>query len=223
GGGPSAPGGAGQQTRQDQHRQGGGATAPSGDHDGPWKLKADHGLTYEFPETEALRNWLTDRDGIADFELSADGGSTFHDLGDFPQVADLIGGGDDASSSQQLSSRGQGGDASGGVAGGGSSSQPAGGRGPSGPGASGSGSSSPSPRGGSPSQPASSGPGGGPHGAPADQSQSGDQHRTGTRHSTRAAARPSRPKRLSRSRMTGTSFPPAMRLRTKSCTAFCSS
>ena len=66
-----------------------GSDGPDPDHDGPWKLRGEHGLTYEFPETGALRNWLTDRDGLDDFELSADG-SSFHSLGEFPQIADLI-------------------------------------------------------------------------------------------------------------------------------------
>ncbi len=88
----------------------GAEDGPAPGHEGPWKLKAEHGLTYEFPETEALRDWLNDRDSIEDFELSADDGSSFYELGEFPQVSDLVGGGSDASASgsQQMAARGRG-------------------------------------------------------------------------------------------------------------------
>ena len=118
------------------------AGGPDDDHAGPWKLRGEHGLTYEFPETDALRNWLKDRDGLDDFELSADGGSSFHGLEEFPQVADLIGG-EDTAGSQQISSPGQGGGRAaggpsggggpgGGPSGGGLGGGPAGGGGPGG-------------------------------------------------------------------------------------------
>lgn len=68
-----------------------GAGGAPEDHDGPWKLQGEHGLTYEFPDTTALRDWLADREELDELELSPDG-STFYPLSEFPQVADLAGG-----------------------------------------------------------------------------------------------------------------------------------
>ncbi len=59
---------------------------PDGAHQGPWKLKTDFGLTYEFPDVKSLRNWLSSRDEIDGFKLSADG-INFFAVTDFPQFS----------------------------------------------------------------------------------------------------------------------------------------
>lgn len=59
---------------------------PDGAHQGPWKLKTDFGLTYEFPDVKSLRNWLSSRDEIDGFKLSADG-FNFFAVTDFPQFS----------------------------------------------------------------------------------------------------------------------------------------
>jgi len=70
---------------------GGAATGPPADHGGPWRLRAEHGLTYEFPDTAALRDWLSDRDEVRELELSADG-SDFRAIGEFAQFGGLVAG-----------------------------------------------------------------------------------------------------------------------------------
>ncbi len=54
------------------------------DYDGPWKLQTDVGLTYEFPDTEALEAWLEDRGDRDEYQVSPDG-STFYDFDELPQ------------------------------------------------------------------------------------------------------------------------------------------
>ncbi|MFB6262517.1 MAG: zinc-ribbon domain-containing protein [Bradymonadaceae bacterium] len=79
-----------------------GAAAPgdlSPDYDGPWKVKSN-GLTYEFPDTEALNDWRSDRPNSADYEVSADG-SNFHPISEFPQLSDQGPGGGPAPSPDQ--------------------------------------------------------------------------------------------------------------------------
>lgn len=68
------------------------ATTPKPDaaHQGPWKLKTDFGLTYEFPDVKSLRNWLSSRDEIDGFKLSADG-INFFAVKDFPQFERRVG------------------------------------------------------------------------------------------------------------------------------------
>lgn len=56
------------------------------DYDGPWKLQTESGLTYEFPETEALNNWLADRSDRENYRVSSDG-SHFYKLDELPQFA----------------------------------------------------------------------------------------------------------------------------------------
>lgn len=54
-------------------------------HDGPWKLKTNFGLTYEFTDTKSLLNWMSSRDELDGYTLSADG-QTFLPIQEFPQV-----------------------------------------------------------------------------------------------------------------------------------------
>lgn len=63
------------------------SAAPTADpnHVGPWKLRTNFGLTYEFPDTRGLRSWLSNRDELDGYTLSADG-ENFFDLDAFPQL-----------------------------------------------------------------------------------------------------------------------------------------
>ncbi len=61
------------------------AGGPDASHDGPWKLKTNFGLTYEFADNDSLREWLDGRDELDGYELSADG-DDFYPLEKFPQV-----------------------------------------------------------------------------------------------------------------------------------------
>jgi hypothetical protein len=54
-------------------------------HDGPWKLKTNFGLTYEFPDTKSLLGWMSSRDELDGYTLSADG-VAFLPIQEFPQV-----------------------------------------------------------------------------------------------------------------------------------------
>jgi hypothetical protein len=62
-----------------------GAAAPDLQHGGPWKLKTNFGLTYEFPDNKSLRNWLSSRDDLDGYLLSADGDSFFN-VNEFTQL-----------------------------------------------------------------------------------------------------------------------------------------
>lgn len=73
-----------------------GPAGPNPDHDGPWKLKTNFGLTYEFPDTKSLGNWLSNREDLDGYELSGDG-DNFHALDAWPQIS----GGPAQSGSQQ--------------------------------------------------------------------------------------------------------------------------
>lgn len=53
--------------------------------DTSWKLKTSFGLVYDFPDTTSLRSWLTARDDLAGYELSADG-DNFQELSAFPGI-----------------------------------------------------------------------------------------------------------------------------------------
>lgn len=53
------------------------ASGPPANHPGPWKLKTDFGLTYEFQDTPGLINWMSGRESLDNYELSADGGDFF--------------------------------------------------------------------------------------------------------------------------------------------------
>jgi len=50
---------------------------PDLQHGGPWKLKTNFGLTYEFPDNKSLRSWLSSRDELDGYTLSADGENFF--------------------------------------------------------------------------------------------------------------------------------------------------
>ena len=63
----------------------GGSDGPDASHEGPWKLKTNFGLTYEFADNDSLRNWLSSRDELDGYELSGDG-ENFYPLDQFPQV-----------------------------------------------------------------------------------------------------------------------------------------
>lgn len=74
-----------------QTAAGGVEGVPAG-YDGPWKVKSA-GLTYEFPDTEALNDWRSDRTQSADYQVSADG-SHFFAPAKIPQLdEDAFGGG----------------------------------------------------------------------------------------------------------------------------------
>lgn len=60
--------------------------APVADHPGPWKLKTNFGLTYEFPDTRGLRSWLSGREELDGYTVSADDGATFFPLSHFSQL-----------------------------------------------------------------------------------------------------------------------------------------
>ena len=66
------------------------AAKPDPAHQGPWKLKTDFGLTYEFPDVKSLRNWLSSRDEVDGFKLSADG-VNFFTVREFPQFERPVG------------------------------------------------------------------------------------------------------------------------------------
>ncbi|MFU8802741.1 MAG: zinc-ribbon domain-containing protein [Bradymonadaceae bacterium] len=55
------------------------------EHQGPWKLQTNFGLTYEFPDTKGLKSWLSNRDELDGYTLSADG-ENFFPLEAFPQL-----------------------------------------------------------------------------------------------------------------------------------------
>lgn len=78
-----------------------GPAGPDATHDGPWKLKTNFGLTYEFPDTKSLKNWLSNREDLQGYELSGDG-DNFHGLDAWPQLQQ-----GQASSSQQIPSYSQ--------------------------------------------------------------------------------------------------------------------
>lgn len=41
-------------------------------HEGPWKLKTNFGLTYEFSDNASLKTWLSNRDDLDGYELAGD-------------------------------------------------------------------------------------------------------------------------------------------------------
>lgn len=55
-------------------------------HQGPWKLKTNFGLTYEFQDTGSLLGWMANKDDFTGYTLSV-GDEDFHPLGDFPQIS----------------------------------------------------------------------------------------------------------------------------------------
>lgn len=63
-----------------------GPAGPDAAHDGPWKLKTNFGLTYEFPDTKSLKNWLSNREELDGYTLSGDG-DNFHGLDAWPQIS----------------------------------------------------------------------------------------------------------------------------------------
>lgn len=62
------------------------AGGPDPNHNGPWKLKTNFGLTYEFPDTKGLKGWMASRDDFDGYTLSA-GGDAFFPLDAFPQIS----------------------------------------------------------------------------------------------------------------------------------------
>lgn len=61
------------------------SSAPAPEHVGPWHLRTNFGLTYEFPDTKGLRSWLSNRDELDGVTLSTDG-KEFFELSHFPQT-----------------------------------------------------------------------------------------------------------------------------------------
>jgi predicted Zn finger-like uncharacterized protein len=59
--------------------------APDPQHQGPWKLKTNFGLTYEFPDNKSLRSWMSSREELDGHTLSADG-ENFFEIREFPQL-----------------------------------------------------------------------------------------------------------------------------------------
>lgn len=60
-------------------------------HQGPWKLKTNFGLTYEFQDTGSLLNWMSSKDDFTGYTLSV-GDENFHPLSDFPQISTGVSG-----------------------------------------------------------------------------------------------------------------------------------
>ncbi len=71
-------------------------------HDGPWKLKTNFGLTYEFPDTKSLNGWLASRDDLNGYTVSGDG-DNFVEISAYPQ---LSGGSASSGPSQSMASLG---------------------------------------------------------------------------------------------------------------------
>ncbi len=66
--------------------------APAGanpNHAGPWKLKTDFGLTYEFQDTKSLISWMSGRESLDNYELSA-GDEHFFAWSAFPQIGEQL-------------------------------------------------------------------------------------------------------------------------------------
>ena len=59
-------------------------TQRSMDFQGPWKLRTNFGLTYEFPDTMSLNNWMASRDDVSGYTLAGKG--EFYPLSNFPQI-----------------------------------------------------------------------------------------------------------------------------------------
>lgn len=62
------------------------AAGPSATHQGPWKLKTDFGLTYEFQDSRSLLSWMLGRESLENYELSA-GDEKFFAWREFPQIS----------------------------------------------------------------------------------------------------------------------------------------
>lgn len=62
------------------------ASGPDPNHGGPWKLKTNFGLTYEFVDTQNLLQWMSSRDELDGYMLSG-GNEQFFPVKDFPQIA----------------------------------------------------------------------------------------------------------------------------------------
>jgi len=62
------------------------ADGPDPNHGGPWKLKTNFGLTYEFVDTQNLLQWMSSRDELDGYMLSG-GDDQFFPVKDFPQIA----------------------------------------------------------------------------------------------------------------------------------------
>lgn len=59
-------------------------SGPDPAHDGPWKLKTEFGLVYEFSDTTSLLNWLVGRDALDSYQLA--GAADFYPLMNWPQL-----------------------------------------------------------------------------------------------------------------------------------------
>ena len=62
---------------------------PDPSHQGPWKLKTDFGLTYEFQDKVSLLNWMSGRESLDRYELAA-GHGEFFPWALFPQVQSAL-------------------------------------------------------------------------------------------------------------------------------------
>ena len=67
-------------------------SGPDANHQGPWKLKTNFGLTYEFVDTQNLLQWMSSRDDLEGYMLSG-GKDEFYPVRDFPQIAQGLAGG----------------------------------------------------------------------------------------------------------------------------------
>ncbi len=61
------------------------SSEPDPAHVGPWHLRTNFGLTYEFADTKGLRSWLSNRDELDGLTLSCDG-NAFFELNQFQQI-----------------------------------------------------------------------------------------------------------------------------------------
>lgn len=61
-------------------------SGPDPNHQGPWKLKTNFGLTYEFVDTPSLLNWMSSRDDLDGYALAA-GDGEFYPIDQFPQIS----------------------------------------------------------------------------------------------------------------------------------------
>lgn len=59
---------------------------PDPNHQGPWKLKTNFGLTYEFVDTQNLLQWMASRDELDGYMLSGHN-DQFYPVKDFPQIS----------------------------------------------------------------------------------------------------------------------------------------
>ncbi|AWV90566.1 zinc-ribbon domain-containing protein [Bradymonas sediminis] len=56
---------------------------PNATHEGPWKLKTNFGLIYEFSDNDSLQNWLASREELDGYELAGD--ADYYPVSAWPQ------------------------------------------------------------------------------------------------------------------------------------------